>query len=263
MYKDSRSVVLCIAGHDPSGGAGIQADIEAVAALGCHAATVITALTDQDSRNAYAVLPIDSTQVRRHVERVLADMPVAAVKIGLLGSAETARAIGACLAEHPGAPLVLDPVIRAGGGGELANAALVSALLELMPQATVTTPNVQELRRLTQNAGSLDEAAGALPVAAAGCLLVTGGDEPGESVVNRLYTEGREIRRFAWPRLPHAYHGSGCTLSSAIATLLARGMAPVEAIETAQRYTWHSLERAHRPGRGQHIPARLMEASNE
>ena len=263
MHNDIRPVVLCIAGHDPSGGAGIQADIEAVAAQGGHAATVVTALTDQDTRNAYAVMPVENAQVRRHVERVFADMSVAAVKIGLLGSAETAHAVSACLAERTGTPIVLDPVIRAGGGGELADAALVAALHELMPQATVTTPNVQELRRLAPETNSPGEAAAALPIAAGGYLLVTGGDEPGRTIVNRLYAGGREIRRFDWPRLPHAYHGSGCTLSSAIAALLARAVAPVEAIETAQRYTWHCLERAHRPGRGQHIPARLPEAGDE
>lgn len=263
MRNDSHPVVLCIAGHDPSGGAGIQADIETVAALGVHAATVVTALTDQDSRNAYAVLPVDSAQVRRHAERIFADMPVAAIKIGLLGSAETARAVSACLAGHAGVPVVLDPVIVAGGGGELADAALVATLCELMPQAAVVTPNADEIRRLAPQAQSADKAAAALPLAAGGYLLVTGGDEPGEAVVNRLYVEGRELHRFQWPRLPHAYHGSGCTLSSAIATLLARGMATVEAIEAAQRFTWHSLKHARRPGRGQHIPARLPETHYE
>lgn len=236
----------------------MQADIEAVAAQGCHAASVITALTDQDSRDAYAVTATDSETVRQHMERIFADMPVAAVKIGLLGNAAMARAVSACLDGHAGTPVVLDPVIRAGGGSELADRALIQALCDtLMPLATVATPNAYEMRRLAPEADTPDDQAATLQRLGVEYLLVTGGDEPGEQVENRLYADGSLLRCFQWPRLPHAYHGSGCTLSAALAALLARGHALPEAIAQAQRYTWQCLEQAHRPGRGQHIPRRL------
>ncbi|MGH8459406.1 MAG: bifunctional hydroxymethylpyrimidine kinase/phosphomethylpyrimidine kinase, partial [Nevskiales bacterium] len=118
-------VVLCLSGHDPSGGAGLQADIEAIRAQGLHPATVVTALTVQDSRNAYAVDAIDSRAIIEQAELVLEDMPVAAIKLGLLGSAENAEAIAALLLRHAGIPVVLDPVLRAGGGAALGDQALI------------------------------------------------------------------------------------------------------------------------------------------
>jgi hydroxymethylpyrimidine/phosphomethylpyrimidine kinase len=231
-----------------------------VAALRCHAATVLTALTTQDSRNAYGVTPTPASAVAQQAEVLFDDLAIACVKIGFLGSAETAWAVERLLGLHPQVPVVLDPVIRAGGGAQLADAALVQALREaLLPRAVVATPNAVEARQLCP--GSADEAACARTLLDGGAafVLITGVDESTDAVFNSLYADGRLLRRFQWPRLAHAYHGSGCTLSAAIAARLAHGDAPFQAIEAAQGYTWNCLKHARRPGRGQYFPERFYE----
>jgi len=142
---------MSIAGHDPSGGAGIQADIEAIVSMSCHACTVITAITAQDSRNVYGVYPLPPMQVIEQAQAVLDDLPVDAIKIGLLGSVAIAEAVAALLARHPDIPVVLDPVIWASGGGQLAETQIVPILCErLLPQTTILTPNIHEARQLAQ-----------------------------------------------------------------------------------------------------------------
>jgi hydroxymethylpyrimidine/phosphomethylpyrimidine kinase len=148
-FSSRTPAVLCLSGHDPCGGAGLQADIEAVRAQGVHPATVVTALTVQDSRNAYAVEPVHSDRVVESAELMFEDLPIAAIKLGLMGSADNAAAIATMLARHAGIPVVLDPVLRASGGAALADPALVAAILQhLLPQTTVVTPNLAEARQL-------------------------------------------------------------------------------------------------------------------
>lgn len=249
-------VVLCLSGHDPSGGAGLQADIEAIRAQGAHPATIVTALTVQDSRNAYAVDAIDAHTIIEQAELMLEDLPVAAIKLGLLGSAENAAAISALLAQHAGLPVVLDPVLRAGGGAALADQALTDAILRLMPQATVITPNLQEARQLAHPAKTRQACAEALLARGARQVLVTGGDETdGDNVLNSLHS-AQGTQSWQWPRLPHRYHGSGCTLAASLAARLALGEPLQQAAETAQHYTWEALNTAYRIGRGQHFPRR-------
>jgi hydroxymethylpyrimidine/phosphomethylpyrimidine kinase len=142
-------VVLCFSGHDPTGGAGIQADIEAIRALGAHAATIVTALTVQDSRNVCAVTAIDSEEIRAQAELLFEDLQVAVIKIGLLGSDDNARAIAGLLHKHPEIPVVLDPVLRASGGAALADQPLIDAIVgELLPRTDLITPNLAEARHL-------------------------------------------------------------------------------------------------------------------
>lgn len=251
-------VVLCLSGHDPSGGAGVQADIEAARAQGVHPATVITALTVQDSRNACAVDAIDSRAIIEQAELILADLPVACIKLGLLGSAENARVISELLGRHAGIPVVLDPVLRAGGGAVLGDQALTEAMVEfLLPRATLITPNLAEARLLASPARERDACAARLLQQGARCVLITGGDtdEHTDEVINSLYSEAK-VRHWRWPRLPHRYHGSGCTLAASIAARLALGEELLQAVVTAQQYTWNSLNAAYRIGRGQHFPRR-------
>ncbi|OAI12324.1 hydroxymethylpyrimidine/phosphomethylpyrimidine kinase [Methylomonas koyamae] len=254
----SRPVVLCFSGHDPSGGAGIQADIETIASHRCHAASVITALTEQDSRNVKKLLPQRPADLVSQAQTVLADIQVAAVKIGLIGSAELAEAIADVLQSCPRIPVVLDPVLAAGGGSDLAGQGLIDAINNrLLPLATVVTPNASEARRLTGLA-DLDACGKALRHRGAEYVLITGADEDSELVHNRLYLADGVNETFNWERLPYSYHGSGCTLASAIAALLAQGLDPFSAISEAQDYTWQSLAAAYRPGRGQHNPERFF-----
>jgi hydroxymethylpyrimidine/phosphomethylpyrimidine kinase len=255
--RRERPVVLCLSGHDPGGGAGIQADIEAVAAQGAHALTVITAHTVQDSRDVARVVAADPALLAAQVEALLADFRPRAVKIGLLGDPAQA-AVLAALVRRAGVPAVLDPVLRAGGGAELSSPALVEALRrQLLPVVEVATPNAAEARRLAPHARSLEDCGAALLALGARHVLVTGGDEPGEAVVNHWFAAGRAPRRFAWPRLPERFHGAGCTLASAIAAHLALGRPVGEALEDAQAWTHRALGAAFAAGGGRRIPGRL------
>lgn len=248
--------VLCLSGHDPSGGAGLQADIEAIAAQGAHAAGVITALTCQNTRNAFSVRPTPAADFAADIDALLDDMPFAAFKVGLVATPEQVVIITRLAANHPDIPLVVDPVLQAAGGATLAGDPVAQALHErLFPHTTVLTPNADEARRLCGDQNSL-EGCGHQLSQLARWVLITGGDEPHESVHNTLYHAGSHCRSFTWPRLPHHYHGSGCTLSSAIAGRLALGGSAENAIAGAQDFTWHSLQAGFQPGNAQHIPER-------
>ena len=248
--------VLCLSGHDPIGGAGLQADIETVAALGGHALVVITAYTIQDSRNVRRVSAPPLAWFREQLATVLNDAPVAAIKIGLLGSAAQVPVIAQAIADA-GVPVVLDPVLRAGGGRNLANGALLSAIRrQLLPVVDVATPNRAELRRLVAGGPSADAAALHWLASGTRNVLVTGGDTPGPAVTNAWYQKGRATRRYAWPRIAGGFHGAGCTLAAAIATRLAQGYPIATAIEDGQAFVHQALLRARRVGHGRAIPWR-------
>lgn len=255
-------VVMTFAGNDPTGGAGIQADIEAIISMGCHAAPVITALTVQDTTSVQGFAPIDAELIIQQARAVLEDMPVAAVKIGMVGSIEAVQAIHTILIDYPDIPVVLDPVISAGGGGELANEEVVDGLRSLLlPLTTVLTPNSLEARRLAPESDNLDACAMALLDHGAEFVLITGSHENTPEVYNTLYGNRRKLETFTWPRLEGSYHGSGCTLASAIAGLLAQGTEPLSATHEAQEFTWQALNHGYRIGMGQRLPNRLFWAS--
>ena len=266
----SPPVVMILAGNDPTGGAGIAADIETVVSLGCHPAPVITALTVQDTHDVHDLLPVEPELVLAQARAVLADLPVAAFKIGVLGSADNAAALHELLISHPDIPVVLDPVLAAGGGTALANGDLIEAIRDLLlPLTTVLTPNSIEARRLAPEADTLEACCMAL--LARGCrqVLLTGGHEPADEVVNTLYGNNRRLESWRWPRLPGEHHGSGCTLATAIAALLAQVQRPdsepamLSALYRAQHYTWRSLQAGYRAGHGQMIPNRLFWAETD
>lgn len=250
-------VVLVIAGNDPTGGAGLTADIQAITAAGAHPAPVVAAVTVQDTGDAHHVQPIDAALVVDQARAVLADMTVAAIKLGLLADAAVGRALAGLLAEQRALPLVIDPVLAASGGGPLATDELVEVYRrELFPLATLVTPNAAESRRFAPGAADAAGRAQALLALGARYVLVKGGDEATSEVRNHLFGAGGFHRESAWPRLPHSYHGSGCTLASAIAARLALGQAVPDAAQDAQRYTHEALRHGWRPGRHQHIPRR-------
>jgi len=233
MNDSSPPCVLIISGNDPSGGAGMAADLQAVSALGAHPAPVITSLTVQDTRNAYQVVVTDPQLVADQAETVLADLPIRAIKIGLLADAAVGSAVAEVVEARPDLPMVLDPVLVAAGGAALAEAAL-------------------------ECGGGDDRAALARRLLDCGCrwVLAKGADEDTAGVENTLFgPEGFE-EAYRWRRLPGQYHGSGCTLASAIAALLARGMPVPRAVAEAQRFTFEALRQAFRPGKGQFIPRR-------
>ena len=267
---DLPPIVLVFAASDPSGGAGLQADIMTLSSMGCHPLSVVTALTIQDTTGVDDVSPIDAEWVADQARCVLEDMPVAAFKIGVLGSVETIAAIAEVVSDYPEIPLVLDPVLASGRGDELASEEMVVALRELLvPQTTIITPNSLEARRLAiDDANDEDDpdlAECAQRLIASGCeyVLVTGTHENTPQVVNTLYGQQGVLRTDSWQRLPGSYHGSGCTLASAIAATIANGLAIGDAVKDAQEYTWQTLKSAFRPGMGQHIPDRLFWAREE
>jgi hydroxymethylpyrimidine/phosphomethylpyrimidine kinase len=268
--SDIPPIVMTFAATDPSGGAGMQADILTIASMGCHPLSVVTAITVQDSSGVDDVMPIDAEWVVDQARTMLEDMPVAAFKIGLLGSVENISAIAEVISDYPDVPLVFDPVLSSGRGDELANEDMLEALRELLlPQTTILTPNSMEARRLIADEDNdednpgLDECAKRIIQLGSEYVLITGTHENTPKVVNTLYNERGILRSDSWPRLPGIYHGSGCTLASAIAALLANGLPMEEAVREAQEYTWEALKYGFRPGMGQHIPDRLFWARDE
>lgn len=257
--QDNRPIVLCFSGLDPSGGAGIQADIEALFSIGCHCAPVITCDTVQDTRNVIDMMPGDPSRIVAQARAVLEDMPVAAIKTGLTGSIPVIEVIHTLLHDYPDIPVVVDPVLNAAGGYDFGADTLVDAYRSLLlPQCLVTTPNSPELEQLARHSDSLDAAASELLDLGCAHVLLTGTHLPAERVSNRLYTEHQSVRTYDWPRLPHEYHGSGCTLAAALAGFLAHGSSVGEASLQAQEYTWHALEAGWRPGCGQWVPGRAF-----
>ena len=258
----SPPIVLSFAASDPSGGAGIQADIMTLSSMGCHPLSVITAITVQDTAGVDDILPIDSDWVADQARLVLEDMPVSTFKIGLLGSVENIAAIAEVVSDYPDVPLILDPVLASGRGDEMATDDMISALRELLvPQTTILTPNSIEARRLAQEDDediTLDECAKRLLDMGAEYVLITGTHENTPQVINTLYGPDGLVRSESWERLPGSYHGSGCTLASAIAATIANGLDIPEAVHEAQEYTWQSLAAAFRPGMGQNIPDRFF-----
>ena len=247
----SPPMVLTFAASDPTGGAGLQADLLTLAARGCHPLSVVTALTVQDTRGVESLHAVEATRVAEQARCLLADFQIAAFKLGVLGSAENTGAIAQILAAHPKVPAVVDPVLASGRGDALVSEQGIAAMKEgIFPLTAVATPNSLEAKRL----GGVDA------LLKLGCryVLVTGTHEAGAEVVNRLYDARGLVREDKWKRLPGSYHGSGCTLASALAAALAKGLAMPEAVHDAQDYTWHALAAGFRPGAGQSIPQRFF-----
>lgn len=268
MTVSQPPIVLTFAASDPSGGAGIQADLLTLSSMGCHALSVITAITVQDTAGIDDVLTIDSEWVADQARFILEDMEVAAFKIGLIGSVENIAAIAEVIADYPDVPVILDPVLASGGGDELATEDIIDAMRELLiPHTTILTPNSIEARRLAMSEDeeeiSLDLCAQRLLDLGAGFVLITGAHENTPKVINTLYGSEGIVRADSWDRLPGSYHGSGCTLASAIAATLANGLDLPEAIFEAQEYTWQTLAAGFRPGMGQYIPDRFFWARDQ
>lgn len=258
-------LVLVFAASDPTGGAGIQADIMTMSGMGCHALSVITALTVQDTVGVEDVLPVDADFVAEQARAVLEDMPVQAFKLGVLGSVENIAVIAEIISDYPHIPVIVDPVIASGRGDELASEAMLATLRELIiPQATVITPNTMEARRLVARSSddfderSMSECASRLLAMGCQYVLITGSHAHTPQVVNTLYGSAGVLRADTWARLQGSYHGSGCTLASAVAAAMAHGLDVSAAVYEAQGFTWQTLATAFRPGMGQHIPDRFF-----
>lgn len=263
--SETPPIVLVFAANDPSGGAGMQADILTLASMGCHPLPVITGLTVQDTIGVEAIMAMEAEWVADQARCVLEDMPVAAFKLGVLCSIENIAAIAEVVSDYPDVPLVFDPVLASGRGDEFGGEELIIAMREMLfPQTTVLTPNIVEARRLMQgeleDADDASEASIAQRILHLGCefVLVTGTHANTPKVINTLYGQEGMVRADTWDRLPGSYHGSGCTLAAALAATLANGLGVDEAVHDAQEYTWQTLSNGFRPGMGQFIPDRMF-----
>ena len=252
--------VLVFAGLDPSGGAGIAADILAIAAQGAHALPIVTALTVQDNDRVFEVQAVDAALLLRQAQALIGKLAIHAVKIGIPGSAANAAAIAQVIVQlrrsQPQLPVVLDPVLASGHGDVLGSDDAVLALAPLLPVTSVIVPNGPEAGRL---AGHTEAAGQAAILLARGCrnVLLTGGHGEGSSVVNRWFGAAGQALEWQWPRLPGEFHGSGCTLAAAIAARLALGQAMPEALAAAQAYCHAALAHAYAVAPGQLVPQRL------
>ena len=255
-----RHSVLVFAGLDPSGGAGISADIEAIAAVGAHALPIVTALTVQDNDNVFAVNPVDANILRRQADVLIDKIAISAVKIGIVGNRANADAIADVIARlrkrQPDLPVVLDTVLASGHGDALSEDHPKHTLRALLGVATLAAPNLLEAARLCEGAPTVEAQARALLATGAQNVLIKGGHGAEDSdIVNQWFRDG-DWCAWTWPRLPGAFHGSGCTLAAAIAGLLAQGRSMREALSSAQRYAHHTLEAAYAIAGGQSVPNR-------
>lgn len=254
-----RPTVLCFSGLDPSGGAGLQADIEAIDQSGAHAAIACTALTIQNSQQVFGFEATSKQLLLAQANAVVGDLPIKAVKSGMLGTTDNIAALAEFLRAHPDYLYVLDPVLVANSGGSLGNQeTLVKAFVELIPLATVITPNTVELRALTGE-DNLEQATQKLFEMGAQAVLVKGGHEDTPDYIrNALYVNGEMITESKCPRLAGEYHGSGCSLASFIAGRLALGDQLKIAVQHAETWLFGVLKNAETPIEGgQKIPKRF------
>jgi hydroxymethylpyrimidine/phosphomethylpyrimidine kinase len=248
--------ILTIAGSDSGGGAGIEADIKTIERLGGYGMAAVTAVTAQNTQGVFGVWPLPPEAVQRQIEVVVEDIGVDAAKTGMLGSAAIVRCVAAALRRCGPIPLVLDPVMVAKGGDRLLEVEAASALREdLLPLAALVTPNLPEAETLTGLPTSTrrqrEQAARALVEMGAQAALVKGGHGEGDTIEDLLY-DGRKLSVFEADRLQTTHtHGTGCTLSAAIATALGQGESLLSAVAFARRYVRAAIRLAPGLGRGQ------------
>ncbi len=241
--------ILVIAGSDSSGGAGIQADIKTITMLGGHAMTAVTAITAQNTLGVSAVHPVPTEVVLAQIDAVIDDIGIDAIKIGMIGSPFTALHIAARLERLEGIPIVFDPVMVATSGATLADEPTIAAFGKLMDVATLTTPNLPELRRLSSEE---DEVAGALQLVSKHrcAVLIKGGHEEGDALADALIEEDNMTSWQGQRIETKSTHGTGCTLASAIAFYLASGLSLAEAVERSRLFVRMALHEAPGLGRG-------------
>ena len=262
--------VMTFSATDPTSGAGLQADILTIASLGCYPLSIVTGVSVQDTIGVRGLTAINAQLVNDQTRTILEDMEISVFKCGLLGSLENIKIIAEIKEDYPEIPLIIDPVLASGRGDDLVNVEMMKVMLELLfPKSYLITPNSHEARKMVIKDNenfedvSIDLCAERLKLLGCKNILITGADETTDKVINNLYESSGESNPFYWDRLPGVYHGSGCTLASAISAYLALGFNLNKAVEQAQIYTWESLKNGSKPGKGQYIPDRLYEMMEE
>ena len=260
--------VMTFSATDPTGGAGLQADVLTISSLGCHPVSITTGVTVQDTVGVSKLIPIDSELVSDQARLILADMEVAIFKLGLLGSKENIAVIAEIISDYPDVPLIIDPILASGRGDEFTDIEARNMMLDLLfPESLLITPNSLEARQLISNDEepsdlSIEECANRFKQMGCENILITGTHENTENIINTLYSSSNQIIPYHWDRLPGSYHGSGCTLAAAISAYYALGLSIDEAVEEAQHFTWQTLKNGFKPGMGQLIPNRFFRDSD-
>ncbi|HYD95617.1 MAG TPA: hydroxymethylpyrimidine/phosphomethylpyrimidine kinase [Noviherbaspirillum sp.] len=265
MQNQNSPLILTFGTADPTGSIGIQADLASFAAMGCHGLSVITSILIADTARIEDVQVIDADWVADQARVLLEDMPVAAFKVGAVGSLESVTAIAEIVSDYPDMPLILDPFLSAmPDQGQDSEDMLVAIRELLIPQTTLLLASAVELSRLAETWRE-PTAEDALPMDAMrvidlGCeyLFVTGTPGDMHDVTNALFDESGMLRKDSWPRLPGSFAGAGSTISATIAALLANGMEVPEAVFEAQEFTHAALANAHRLGMGKLTPDRYF-----
>ena len=260
MNSKSKKNILTIAGHDPTGGAGIQADIEAILSTGNHPFSIISALTAQNTSMLDQVISQHEDDFKHQLTLLLEDSIIHACKIGILGNSGQICAINEIIRPLT-IPTVLDPVLCTGSGQQLMSEDLCQLIIhKLLPITTMITPNSIEAKKLSgQN--NLDDAAAFFIDHGTRAVLITGTHEDNDQVINKLYTM-TESFEFNYERLPHVYHGSGCTLSASLTSYIANLDNIKEATISALDYTWQTLNNATKQGQSQWTPNRFYRYDN-
>lgn len=255
----SQPIVLTVTHHDPSGSAGLTADTETAVSLGCHITSVVSAISVGDTRELLGVAPVEDSLLVEQARAILEDMPVAAIKIGYLGSVENVRALHSVLRDYPEIPVVIDPdATLADKESLLAPPLWEAATSLLLPYATMVCPNRREARAMAVEADVFDAMAQELLESGCRYLLLTGVPACDKQLENRLYDERGLVRQFHWKQLPPAAYGSCGTLATAIACHIAHGLTVIEAVSRSQQFTWNAIADSRRLGMGRPIPNRLF-----
>lgn len=263
-FESETPIVMSLSSHDPSGSAGIQADIETTASLGCHCTPIITAISAKDTQSIKDICPTETGLLIEQARAILEDMPVKAIKLGLLGSVENIEAIHTILHDYPHLPVVLEPV-TSELDHELFNApAIIHATQTLLlPRTTVATPDIAEALELAQQADTLD--ACAQEILETGCqyVLISGTRRSNTDYESCLYSANFPTKHYHWPRIPQIGHGCGATLAASIASYLAHNLRIEDAIEQGQQFTWNALASSRQLGMGKRVPNRMHWAASD
>jgi len=249
--------VLTINHLDPTGGSGIQADTETLAALGCHGMAIVTKLNVQDTVGPKMDSVTDTTLLIAQIRALLEDVEVAAIKLGSLGNSSNVEAIHTILNDYPNIPVVFDPSMR-GFAAMNDNDGLIDSLFELvLPLSNLVMANRREIQELAPAGDTLQAQASQLIDQGCQGLMVSGGQQRTNPIINRLFLENGQCRELSWQRQGSAFHGVGCTLSAAATAFIAHGASIQEAVEQAQHFVQKTLIEPFAPGMGQPIPNRF------
>lgn len=253
-------VFLSINSHDPSGGAGVVADVETSASLGCHCVSAITALNVRDTKSLKDRQSSNTNLMIEQIRAALEDCPIAAVKVGDIATVAQAEAIHTILGEYRHLKVVLDPVLHHGAeDGDVDTA----VRLLLLPRASVTVLSTEHIQQLSSSGDSIGAYVQELLEFGCEHILVTGiagkaSEGQANKLINRLFSTRGIDKEYSWDLLPQAFHGAGSTLSAALTAYLAHGFELHEALQQAQQFTWQALANAQRVGKGCLIPDRLF-----